>query len=1106
MFSRVALPLFSSLLLVAHVGAANTASRHAPIKPAADAPAAASLALDGDFRTPQFHEPRPPARTLLLPDGKYVTFFNPTTLGDQRAGAIVRFLPSGARDTSFSFSREYNFVSAAVPLNDGKLLVSATSVLYREQPTERILRLNADGSIDPTFNSPTVGILATGSVRAFAIQPDGKILVAGFFDTFGGSARTKIARVMPDGTIDESFNPPQISGRAGIWTRPVLQGDGKILISGDFNTVNGTSTLPILRLNADGSRDTSFQAAAFDPQTFPIRGIVVQPTGNIVIAGRFRLTSTTYTPLVRLLSSGTRDTTFTSVLTTALPLAVTSHLSRDLVAQPDGKLVTAFSNSVYRFHPEGAFDASLRQPALFDTTFYSNSRGFAFTLDLLPGGGFLVGGGFTNVDPETEPPGAHFGVVRLTANGALDPAHTTLHHTATELFPTSFARLADGSTFAAFGNAYVKAGVHAPHNVARLLPNGTIDTTFTFTSINPNGVVYSSFLAQDLVHLSDGGLLAFGTMRDASGGFQFGAGKFRPDGSEDLGFRLDPAAYADFRTATPLSSGKVLVSPHNDAQATLFALARRLQRNGKVDRDFQLPASIRSVQVIRDPLTNLPREMNVGSYPLAVQSDGRILFGYLAGDHAFRLVRLHADGSVDGTFASITIPAPDAAVTFPQLYDPLTNVTLQPANGVWNATFPILDAQVMPDGRIILAGRFTSFNGVPARGLVRLNADGSVDASFAAGSGAQWIETTETATFFPHVEAVELQTDGKLLIAGTFEAFNGAPRPGLASLHPDGSVDTSFPVVARRLKHATGRTVLARQPDGSFLLSSAYAFPHENEPVLVRIKTIGGVPVVGGPNEALALLGRQFRFQLSASGQPTSYTATGLPQGFTLDAATGVITGTATLTNVGSHVVTVTATNGEGTSAPYAITITTPPDFDLVSAASRHWHNTPGGAQAFDIDLPLRSSLVSVECRNSSFYRYLVFTFRNDVALGYLQVNSGVALQDNVEMSGNTLTVRLTNVADAQTLTFTLKNATDIYSQVLPDQMLKVSFLPGDTNGDRVVNAGDALQSRSRSGQTANATNFRSDVNMDGVINGGDTVAVRSRSGSSLPAASDDEQ
>ncbi len=62
-----------------------------------------------------------------------------------------------------------------------------------------------------------------------------------------------------------------------------------------------------------------------------------------------------------------------------------------------------------------------------------------------------------------------------------------------------------------------------------------------------------------------------------------------------------------------------------------------------------------------------------------------------------------------------------------------------------------------------------------------------------------------------------------------------------------------------------------------------------------------------------------------------------------------------------------------------------------------------------------------------------------------------------------------------------------------------MSVLVGDTNGDRIVNSGDALQTRNRSGQATDTTNFRSDVNTDGFVNSGDSTVVRSRSGTFLP-------
>jgi hypothetical protein len=88
-------------------------------------------------------------------------------------------------------------------------------------------------------------------------------------------------------------------------------------------------------------------------------------------------------------------------------------------------------------------------------------------------------------------------------------------------------------------------------------------------------------------------------------------------------------------------------------------------------------------------------------------------------------------------------------------------------------------------------------------------------------------------------------------------------------------------------------------------------------------------------------------------------------------------------------------------------------------------------------------------------------------------------------------------VTNAQTIGVTLFGVNNGVGT--SDVSVPMGVLVGDTNGDRFVNSGDSLQTRNRSGQTSDATNFRSDVNADGFINSGDTTVVRSRSGTFLP-------
>jgi len=88
-------------------------------------------------------------------------------------------------------------------------------------------------------------------------------------------------------------------------------------------------------------------------------------------------------------------------------------------------------------------------------------------------------------------------------------------------------------------------------------------------------------------------------------------------------------------------------------------------------------------------------------------------------------------------------------------------------------------------------------------------------------------------------------------------------------------------------------------------------------------------------------------------------------------------------------------------------------------------------------------------------------------------------------------------VINAQTLVVKLTSVSD--GTLSGDVPVAMGVLVGDTNGDRFVNSGDSLQTRGRSGQATDATNFRSDVNTDGFVNSGDSLAVRSRSGTFLP-------
>lgn len=235
-------------------------------------------------------------------------------------------------------------VTAAAVQSDGKIVVGGNFTKANGIALKNLARLNADGTTDATFNS---GSGLDGTPNEIAVQSDGKILVGGDFTNYNGFPRTKLARVNADGSLDNSFNPT-FSSLNQFWSIYAITptADGKILVGGNFTSVNGVNQVGAVRLNADGSTDTSFTPPTLTP-TAITDFIKILPNGQILLGGN--------QTLFRLNSNGTRDTTFNLVL---------GGRVSDVIPQSDGKyLVSFWSNSSYllfRCNNDGSFDFSFQ--------------------------------------------------------------------------------------------------------------------------------------------------------------------------------------------------------------------------------------------------------------------------------------------------------------------------------------------------------------------------------------------------------------------------------------------------------------------------------------------------------------------------------------------------------------------------------------------------------------------------------------------------------------------------------------------------------------------------------------------------------------------------
>ncbi|MEP7015190.1 MAG: dockerin type I domain-containing protein, partial [Verrucomicrobiota bacterium] len=180
----------------------------------------------------------------------------------------------------------------------------------------------------------------------------------------------------------------------------------------------------------------------------------------------------------------------------------------------------------------------------------------------------------------------------------------------------------------------------------------------------------------------------------------------------------------------------------------------------------------------------------------------------------------------------------------------------------------------------------------------------------------------------------------------------------------------------------------------------------------------------------------------------------------------------------------------------------------LQSAISRKTH---GGAGTFDINLPLTGT-AGIECRTAGGTQdyTMVVTFAGNVTVTgspQAQVTSGTGCvgsagtcTGNIMVSGNTVTIPLTNIANAQTINVRI-NGVNSAGTAAPatDFTIPMSILIGDTSANGTVNATDVVQTKGRLGQAVDATNFRSDVNANGALNATDAAIVKQNSGTSLP-------
>jgi len=685
----------------------------------------------------------PNRKQLILPDDKIIIWRGMFVVDGVAKGQIVRLNADGSLDNSFSYcSCQLSTVENVVRQPDGKLLVAGDDFNHQAL----ILRLNSDGSPDPSFVS---GLPAIGSISIAAlplVQPDGKIILE-VASSDSGTVGYSILRVNADGSIDNSFTT--ISG-FGRLIQPfvgatALSPDGKLYVA--IGVGGGSPSFQLSRFNSNGTADSSWEVPAFTGSGRYVGDLETGPDGSIIVAGRFdTVNGTTKANLVRLLPAGNVDLGFT-------PPSSFAAVQSVIVLQNGQLLVNVGTTFVYphpmnlrlfRLNADGSIDSSFTHP---DPALEALSRPVVDS-----GGRILFHGQFSRTTNK---------FVRLSPNGSIDTAYNPNVGDSGRV--NSVTRQADGKIV--FAGQFTQVNGTNRGSIARLNADGTLDTSFD----SGTGFDFPPIL---LIAQPDGKILAFGPFTSLNGTPRPSLARLNADGSVDASF----APTINKLSAVALQpDGKILLGGFfSSINGTARTGLARLNSDGSLDDSF-------------NPVIGSPNVLSV-----VLQPDGEIVIGGsfngVNGFNRTNLARLDVNGNLDQSFnagsvfgVERVIMQPDGKILVTKTLNPSKTIFRVNADGTADTSFiaPTFAGQndadidaiiVESDGTIIVGGNFVKAGSLVRQNLVRLDRNGNLDASFFKAGADERVRT------------LLAQPNGRIIVGGDFSRIDNIIRTGIARL------------------------------------------------------------------------------------------------------------------------------------------------------------------------------------------------------------------------------------------------------------------------------------------------------------------------------------
>ncbi|ESU25327.1 hypothetical protein FLJC2902T_31350 [Flavobacterium limnosediminis JC2902] len=632
-------------------------------------------------------------------------------------------------DTSFNTGSGFSYFSGAGILHDfvvqpdGKIIVGGEFYSYNGVDVDDLIRLNQDGSIDTSFNVQGVGF-ENGGVTQIELQSDGKILLVARQTTQGG-IYNNLKRLNSNGVLDTSFAtvPNYNFGKFAI------QSDGKLVVSHNTNNDFYSYVDKVARLNTDGSFDTSFSTANFSLMVgsgSQLKKILILNNGKILVGGRFnRCSSQSYVDLVRLNNNGTVDSSFQ--IGAGFTEGMTSYRYDyvwEIVEQQDNKIIASgtfdkFNNinkkNIVRLNVDGSIDNTFADPIGFlniegikSVSFFSDQK-------------ILVSGHLGNTRKLDR------FIAKLNIDGTKDSSFNNTSKGFYDIPIKTVVQTPDGKIL--IGGNFHSYNDRLCSSFTRLNYDGSLDNTLTFGGFN--GIDVGAVTA--IAPLSNGQIYLGGSFSKYNNTNAATIVRINGDGTKDSAFNISGTGFSSsgaIKKIYPLSSGLVLVGGaftfFNDSSCSGLV---RLNSIGQIWGTFDIGNNVKTIVGQNDG------KILVGGALSGTTVDGIIRYTSTMGvDSTFVLdplitssvvnsIVVQQDGKIliEGQFTVNGVNTNFLRIFSNGTLDTSFNYSLQ------NSGFSIVDFILLPNQKIVLS---LSDNSIYQRKMVRLNNNGTIDTTF----------------------------------------------------------------------------------------------------------------------------------------------------------------------------------------------------------------------------------------------------------------------------------------------------------------------------------------------------------------------------------------